>query len=45
MPKLEINPALNSLCQDLKSVRRHLGTARTKVVRPGRTRWEKGWNG
>ena len=39
--KMERSLALNSLCQDLNSVRRHLCTARTKVVRLGRTRWER----
>lgn len=36
--KMERSLAINSLCHNLKSVRRHLCTARTKVVRPGRTR-------
>ena len=38
--KMERSPAINSLCHDLNSVRRQLCTARTKVVRLGRTRWE-----
>ena len=37
---MERSIALNSLCHDLNSVRRQLCTARTKVVRLGRTRWE-----
>ena len=44
-PKMERSLALNSLCQDLNSVRRHPCTARTNVVRLGRTRWKGGWIG
>ena len=43
--KMERSPAINSLCHDLNSVRRQLCTARTKVVRLGRTRWESAKSG
>jgi len=43
--KMERYPAINSLCHDLNSVRRQLCTARTKVVRLGRTRWESAKSG
>jgi len=43
--KMERSLALNSLCHDLNSVRRQLCTARTKVVRLGRTRWESAKSG
>jgi hypothetical protein len=45
IPKMGGDPALNSLCHDLNPVRRHPCTARTNVVRPGRTWCESCWIG